>query len=272
MNDQLTIQERLKDLRVERGLSLDQLAEATGLSRSALASYESDEEKEISMYSIKKLAELYDVSTDYLLGMTENRQHDHAVLSALHLSDASIKVLKNRSINNRLLSEIISHEGFEKLMMDIEIHVDGLAAIQLQSLNASVGILHAKLKKAFTASDHDYYLRVIEAAHIDEDRYFAGISHEDLDAIINDIKIAHSKDKKSAPVDNVAMQFIHDLDDVLKMKGSPQEKQVIMTCSQLHIKYDKLTPDEKVTLMNILKKSDMLGKMMVRHGKGNGRR
>jgi len=39
----LTIQERLKDLRVERGLKLEQLAEQAGLSRSALGSYEADE-------------------------------------------------------------------------------------------------------------------------------------------------------------------------------------------------------------------------------------
>jgi transcriptional regulator with XRE-family HTH domain len=36
----LTIQERLKDLRVERGLTLEQLAEQTGLSKSAPGSYE----------------------------------------------------------------------------------------------------------------------------------------------------------------------------------------------------------------------------------------
>ena len=38
----LTIQERLKDLRVERGLTLEQLAEQTHLSKSALGSYEGD--------------------------------------------------------------------------------------------------------------------------------------------------------------------------------------------------------------------------------------
>ena len=36
----LTIQERLKDLRVECGLTLEQLAEQTHLSKSALGSYE----------------------------------------------------------------------------------------------------------------------------------------------------------------------------------------------------------------------------------------
>lgn len=35
-----TTQERLKDLRVERGLTLEQLAEQTNLSKSALDSYE----------------------------------------------------------------------------------------------------------------------------------------------------------------------------------------------------------------------------------------
>ncbi len=37
---ELSIQERLKDLRVEHGLTLEQLAEETHLSKSALGSYE----------------------------------------------------------------------------------------------------------------------------------------------------------------------------------------------------------------------------------------
>ena len=36
MQPKLTIQERLKDLRVERGLSLEQLSVETGISKSAL--------------------------------------------------------------------------------------------------------------------------------------------------------------------------------------------------------------------------------------------
>ena len=45
----LTIQERLKDLRVERGLTLEQLAGETGLSKSALGSYESEDYKDIAI-------------------------------------------------------------------------------------------------------------------------------------------------------------------------------------------------------------------------------
>ena len=43
MNTTLTIQEKLKDLRVEHGLTLEQLADQTGLSKSALSKYENDD-------------------------------------------------------------------------------------------------------------------------------------------------------------------------------------------------------------------------------------
>lgn len=59
INARLAIQERLKDLRVnDRGLTLEQLAKATGLSRSALGNYESNEFKDISPFSIATLAQL----------------------------------------------------------------------------------------------------------------------------------------------------------------------------------------------------------------------
>ena len=56
---------------MERGLTLEQLAEQTGLSKSALGKYEADDFKDISPFSIVTLAKFYGVSTDYLLGMTE---------------------------------------------------------------------------------------------------------------------------------------------------------------------------------------------------------
>ena len=94
MQIKLTIQERLKDLRVERGLTLEQLAEQTGLSKSALGKYEADDFKDISPFSIVTLAKFYGVSTDYLLGMTETKNHPDTELDALHLGDDAIVVLR----------------------------------------------------------------------------------------------------------------------------------------------------------------------------------
>lgn len=74
MNIKLTLGERLKDLRVEQHLTLETLAERTGLSKSALAKYEGDDVTDISLYAVTTLAEFYGVTTDYLLGMTENKK------------------------------------------------------------------------------------------------------------------------------------------------------------------------------------------------------
>ena len=90
MNIKLTLGERLKDLRVEQHLTLEALAERTGLSKSALAKYEGDDVTDISLYAVTTLAEFYGVTTDYLLGMTENKKRPDAVLSDLHLSDGAV--------------------------------------------------------------------------------------------------------------------------------------------------------------------------------------
>ena len=58
----LSIQERIKDLRIEHKLTLEQLAEQTGLSKSALGNYENDEFKDISHYALIKLADFYNVN------------------------------------------------------------------------------------------------------------------------------------------------------------------------------------------------------------------
>ena len=75
---ELSIQERLKDLRVERGLTLEQLAEQTHLSKSALGSYEGDKFKDISHYALIELAKFYEVTVDYLLGRSLTKNHPNA--------------------------------------------------------------------------------------------------------------------------------------------------------------------------------------------------
>ena len=51
----LTIPERLKDLRVvDKHLTLEQLAEQTGLSKSALGKYETDDYKDISPLRLQR--------------------------------------------------------------------------------------------------------------------------------------------------------------------------------------------------------------------------
>lgn len=135
MKCKITLQERLKDLRVAHNLNLEELAKLTGISKSALGNYENDDYKEINHGNLVTLAQFYKVSTDYLLCLTENKNHPNTDLTNLHLSDEMIDLLLSGSINNRLLCEIATHDKFKELMADTEISIDGIATKCFNDIN-----------------------------------------------------------------------------------------------------------------------------------------
>lgn len=266
MNIALTIQEKLKDLRIERGLTLEQLEKQTGISRSALGQYENDEYKDISHTSIVTLAKFYGVSTDYLLGLTENKNHPNTELAELHLSDEMIELLKNGKINARLLCELAAHKDFVKLMADIEIYVDGIAAMQIQNLNSTVDLARAEIMERYHPVEHDRTLLTLEAAHINEDLYFGQRIYEDMDGILHDIKEAHKKDSASAPETPVASQVKSAIEKAAT-KGSAQEKQLAALLGILGINYDRLSMEEVRVLIKAFEKSKLLKSPIRQRGK-----
>ncbi len=62
---------RLKLLRIEHGLKLKEVAEYMNVTIRAISRYE-DGTREPSVEQIIKFCKLYDVSADYLLGITDN--------------------------------------------------------------------------------------------------------------------------------------------------------------------------------------------------------
>ena len=258
MKTRVSVQERLKDLRVERGLKLEELAEQTGISKSALGSYENDDYKEINHGSLLKLADFYQVSVDYLLGLTDNREYLNTPLAELHLTDEAVALLKSGRVNNRLLCEMLAHKDFIKLLADIEIYVDRVASMQVQNLNAYVDVVRQEIIDRYQPGEDDPHLRVLRAAHLDEDEYFSQLVSEDIGRIIRDIRAAHKGDSEGAPVNTVAEELRRDIEETMNFKGSDLERQAMLYCKQLGINYSKLTELEFRQLIHILNKSSLL--------------
>lgn len=211
MNIKLTVAERLKDLRVEKGWTLDKLAEETGLSKSALGLYETDDKRDISPFAILKLAETYEVTTDYLLGASENKKHSNTELIALHLSDDALTVLKDEKFNHRLLSELICHKQFRRLMVDAEIYVDRIADSRISDLNAMLEITRKQVQEQYAPDADDLYMRTLELAQVQAGDYFKAVVTEDLTAILNDIRSAHIKDETTADEESTAVDVARQL-------------------------------------------------------------
>ena len=60
--------EKLKDLRIEKGLTQKQLAEQIGSAQASIFYWETNQ-REPSISALKSLCLFFDVSSDYLLGL-----------------------------------------------------------------------------------------------------------------------------------------------------------------------------------------------------------
>ena len=76
----MTFGERLRDLRTNRKMSQKDLAVRISIAKSAISFYESDE-RFPSYEMLIKIARIFNVTTDYLLGIERNRLLDVSGLS-----------------------------------------------------------------------------------------------------------------------------------------------------------------------------------------------
>ena len=281
MQVKLTIGERLKDLRVERKLTLEQLAAEVGISKSALGKYESDNGKDISPYSILLLADYYGVSCDYLMGRTETKNHPNTALHELHLSDASIDVLKTGKFNHRLLSELICHKDFQRFMLDAEIYVDRIADMRVNDMNAVLEAVRQMALMKNGGDANDLHLRTLEVAQIREDEYFGSLIASDLKDILRDIRSEHRPDTMTADETSLVATVQGQLQDAMNFEGSVEEKKIRAYLATIGLDYDALTKGEFVSLIGILKKSKYMknpisqrgkARAQLPHGKGKRKR
>ena len=279
MQPKLTIQERLKDLRVERSLTLEQLSAETGISKSALGKYEADDFKDISPFSMVALAKFYGVSTDYLLGLTEQKNHPNTELDALHLGDDAIEVLRTGKFNHRLLSELICHNDFLRFMLDAEIYVDRIADMRVNDMNAVLEAVRQMALMKNGGKENDLHLRTLEVAQIREDEYFGNLIADDLKGILRDIRSEHRPDTMTADEVSFAENMQNQLREAMNFEGSSEEKKAKALLATLGIDYDAITMEQFVNLIEVLKLSKHLktpisqrGKTTMTHGKGKRKR
>ena len=63
--------QRIRELRIEKGLTQTQLAEQLGLTQKSVSKYEL-EQLDLSTELVVKISRFFDVSSDYLLGMSDD--------------------------------------------------------------------------------------------------------------------------------------------------------------------------------------------------------
>jgi transcriptional regulator with XRE-family HTH domain len=100
-----TFASRLRQLRLDKNLRQEQVAKLIGVNKSAISTYENNT-RQPSFDILVRLATLYRVSTDYLLGMTNIRSLDLSGLSDEEVAAVSelvaIMTKRNEQLNSLL--------------------------------------------------------------------------------------------------------------------------------------------------------------------------
>ena len=93
---------RLRELRVNKRLRQEQVAKIIGVTKSTISAYENDL-RQPSFEILLKLANLYCVSTDYLLGRTDTVSIDLTDLTAAEATLVT-ELVASMSIRNKRLA------------------------------------------------------------------------------------------------------------------------------------------------------------------------
>lgn len=195
------------------------------------------------------------------------------------MGDDAIEVLRTGKFNHRLLSELICHKDFQQFMLDAEIYVDRIADMRVNDMNAVLEAVRQMVLMEHGESADDLHLHTLQAAQIQEEEYFGHLVANDLNIILSDIREGYKIDALTADDELSVSSVQEQLVKAIHFEGSSEEKHVRSFLATFGIDYDKLSKEQFVSLIEILKLSKYLkspsnqrGKTTMTHGKGKRKR
>ena len=127
--------EIIGDLRTNKGWTKLKLSQMTGIPQSQLSRIESGKITHISSDILIKLAKAFNVSTDYILGLTTVRSPKNYDISELGLSENAIKAIVLKKIDIDILNQILEHKNFPYLIYMIKAYFDNSIADGIAARN-----------------------------------------------------------------------------------------------------------------------------------------
>lgn len=99
-----TARQRISDLSKSRKISQTKLAEATGINRSKLSRFISGATDSLPHEDVVNIARYFDVSTDFLLGETDEPGRINYDIGELGLTIKAAKALYTRKVDPKIVS------------------------------------------------------------------------------------------------------------------------------------------------------------------------
>ena len=193
---------RLLDLCKSRKISQSQLAGVIGVNRSALSRFFSGKTDSLSHEHVIAIANYFNVTTDFLLGETDDPGRINYDIGELGLTVKAAECLYTRKVDPVVLCKLLEHERCGELMHEIGLYLDetmaaGIAA-QNQLFNSLSNLLrgHAAEHPEDKSAAEDAAQTVLamrQPLYTERDRILS-----DVDQMLVDIKRGRPSTTKQA--------------------------------------------------------------------------
>lgn len=141
------IHQRLCDLRNGTGKTQKEVADELNIQASVLSRIERGETKSVSHDLVIKFAEYYNVSTDYLLCISDVRIRRNVELEELGLTNKALLQLLQGNVNGDILSRFLEHRYFPQLLDTINSYFAEEHNVGFASRNAVLDMGTVSLKE-----------------------------------------------------------------------------------------------------------------------------
>ena len=213
-----TIYERIGDLRTNMKLSKRKLAEMIEVEPSQISRIERGETQNISNDILIKLAGVFKVSTDYLLGLTTVSVQKSYEISELGLSEGAVKTLVTKRVDARTLNRLLEHEKFPALIKLIKAYFEDTLVAGIKGRNEVIDM--AIMSLADFKKDAQGDITLMKSLKLgDHDAEIEKIKNNFM-IIVRDMKKSKASGELSAePVTADTMQKIWD-----QLKDKPRDE------------------------------------------------
>ena len=226
--------ERIKDLLAERGMNQEELAEKLGVNGSTINRYLSGQTEKLSTENIVEMARIFNVSTDFLLCLTDIPFKTNYDIEKLGLNADAAKTLLRKEYDMDILNTLLTMRDFKVMVNQLSELTKGTMEAGVEGVNQMISSTISLLTEyaaAYPSDRNAAKQAILEIQGQRQPEYEAETDalEATLHRIIDDFKagaedyIVHTRKLTSNIMDRLVSHIKKNLKDPMKLRGITPE-------------------------------------------------
>lgn len=147
--------DRIRDLCRSRNITQVELAQAVGMDKSTLSRVMAEKTSKLSSKNLVAIANYFEVSTDFLLGLTDIPSRKGYDIERLGLSVEAAANLHQGKLNHSVVCQLLENPKFAELTLQIALYQEGILASSVAAQNQMYNSMSSLMLEHAQANPED---------------------------------------------------------------------------------------------------------------------